>query len=595
MENKKSKKSVRPRRGAATGAASSSSPPVGNHLVVVVVRLLLLLLLWLLLGLGPCCHRQHHRPAAPSGSVATTTTAAAFEIPPTRFQHPRPRDRHEDDTFSDSVKQGSSNRRRRSDRRTAALLLLPQNAARRDDEGGDDGARRRISRRRRVNGSLVVAAAVAAAAAAAAAAAGGSAAAAAGEDDRCRSSEARSAVFAASNDVDNNNNNHGSWSRSDLASDIRRQQPLRTGVCASCGPPLPLPPPVLLAIVTDPTSCDTDQHLAAALHSLEMALSTGWVDLVIVRLDVPPDRSSTPRRDDDASDLDDDDADHGTYRRRVRRLLRTLGQWSRRQDGSAELEVEEEMKVDEEDNISKDGWTSNILAARSTRRKRFVVVVSSALFLAEPPMLLDVDDDEELMDLADGVHVKESHRPQLPAILERINKGVGGRGASDAVVGMSCHSVESALDAHKTYRPDYLLVGTCYPTLSHPEKMQKDVEGPDLPGQVRRELEQRRVVLESVASARTELRLRKSEGDVQGEGNQQASTDDGREILWRRPAVLGIGGIDSTNCGRVVEGGADGVAVIRSVLAAPNPAQAVQQIVDAMVRAQARFDDDAPT
>jgi hypothetical protein len=49
-----------------------------------------------------------------------------------------------------------------------------------------------------------------------------------------------------------------------------------------------------------------------------------------------------------------------------------------------------------------------------------------------------------------------------------------------------------------------------------------------------------------------------------------------------------------------VEGGADGVAVIRSVLADPDPAEAVQRIADAMsraraVRAEYDDDDDAPT
>jgi hypothetical protein len=44
-----------------------------------------------------------------------------------------------------------------------------------------------------------------------------------------------------------------------------------------------------------------------------------------------------------------------------------------------------------------------------------------------------------------------------------------------------------------------------------------------------------------------------------------------------------------------VEGGADGVAVIRSVLAASNPAEAVRRIADAMSRARAvraEYDDD---
>jgi thiamine monophosphate synthase len=109
------------------------------------------------------------------------------------------------------------------------------------------------------------------------------------------------------------------------------------------------------------------------------------------------------------------------------------------------------------------------------------------------------------------------------------------------LVGTSAHSIESALDAALKYDPDYMLVGTCYETASHPEKEAAELEGPSLPGEVARAI--RAVEIGAL------------------------------------PIVFAIGGIDETNCDEpVLKFGADGVAVIRSVLQAPNPADAVLRI-----------------
>jgi thiamine-phosphate diphosphorylase len=132
-----------------------------------------------------------------------------------------------------------------------------------------------------------------------------------------------------------------------------------------------------------------------------------------------------------------------------------------------------------------------------------------------------------------GVHVKENHRSKIPAIRDRLGKGV--------LIGTSAHSIESALDAVSKYDPDYMFVGTCYATTSHPEKEAADLEGPALPGDVRRAI--RAIKIDA------------------------------------SPIVLAIGGIDETNCHEpVLKFGADGVAVIRAVLQAPNPADAVLRI-----------------
>jgi thiamine-phosphate pyrophosphorylase len=46
--------------------------------------------------------------------------------------------------------------------------------------------------------------------------------------------------------------------------------------------------------------------------------------------------------------------------------------------------------------------------------------------------------------------------------------------------------------------------------------------------------------------------------------------------------LIGIGGIDASNAGRVMEAGASGVAVISSILASPNPKEAARRIKQAI-------------
>jgi Thiamine monophosphate synthase len=367
-----------------------------------------------------------------------------------------------------------------------------------------------------------------------------------------------------------------------------------------------------LAIVTDPKCCDTDAALGAALNALERALQATTpplVDLVIVRLDHPfRNHHGTSDGGGDAAA-----AAEAMYKRRVRRLVLALVEWSGSWSGPgapgpAGRSHEDELK---EDNSISGGGGGRIrevgdrLHRTHMKERRFRVVVSSALVVVAGPTADnggpvegakdDIDGEDvdifDLLLLADGVHVKESHRRHVPGIIEQARAArhlhdprQKDRAPSEmVVVGMSCHSVQSAVDAVTTYNPDYLLVGTCYPTLSHPEKAPHQVEGPDLPGRVCRELERRIVNVDAAASA-------------------SSTADDSRNGPKRRgrPIVLGIGGIDATNCGRIVRGGAaatataaDGVAVIRSVLAARNPAHAVQQIVDAMARARdLQVDDD---
>jgi thiamine-phosphate diphosphorylase len=141
---------------------------------------------------------------------------------------------------------------------------------------------------------------------------------------------------------------------------------------------------------------------------------------------------------------------------------------------------------------------------------------------------------------AHGVHVKESHRHRIPDIRSKFR-------GEPCLIGTSAHSVDSATSAFEVHRPDYIFVGTCYTTQSHPEKSALELEGPELPGQVCRALEK-----------------------LAGK---------------KRPKVLAIGGIDASNCHiPVVKFGADGVATIRAVLAAEYPADSVRSIKANMIK-----------
>lgn len=150
----------------------------------------------------------------------------------------------------------------------------------------------------------------------------------------------------------------------------------------------------------------------------------------------------------------------------------------------------------------------------------------------------------------DGVHVKESHLEQIPHLRES---------KPGLLIGTSTHSIESAKRAWDTYRPDYYFVGTCFFTASHPEKTrEQDLEGPSLPGLVK-----------GVISANSD-----------GSENEQQQ---------RCPVIFAIGGLDETNCSIPVRLGADGVAVIRSILQAKSPrvvAESMMKVMRAEVRSQ---------
>ncbi len=129
---------------------------------------------------------------------------------------------------------------------------------------------------------------------------------------------------------------------------------------------------------------------------------------------------------------------------------------------------------------------------------------------------------------ADGVQLGEEALPTKEA-----RKILG----PEALIGRSVHSEQGAklADAEGA---DFLLVGTMYATSSHPGH---EPAGPDL---IRR------------IAASCSLPL------------------------------MGIGGINEANLGPVLEAGAQGVAVISSILASPDPEKAARGLRQAMLAAQ---------
>jgi Thiamine monophosphate synthase len=199
-----------------------------------------------------------------------------------------------------------------------------------------------------------------------------------------------------------------------------------------------------------------------------------------------------------------------------------------------------------------------------------------------------------------GIHVKESHQCYIPLFracseeqlsrhcqhhddLNNDHDDSSNDGDDDnraCLIGTSAHSVDSAVQAYRKFQPDYFFVGTCFPTLSHPEKQQKDstsssssslfvpLEGPELPGQVARALEKETAALI--------LQLQQHSFETDDNGPFRRGCD--------RPRVFAIGGIDASNSHEPVEHGADGVATIRSILQAAEPARAVRGIIENMMR-----------
>jgi thiamine-phosphate pyrophosphorylase len=121
---------------------------------------------------------------------------------------------------------------------------------------------------------------------------------------------------------------------------------------------------------------------------------------------------------------------------------------------------------------------------------------------------------------AEGVQLGERALPVAEA--KRISDG-------ELLIGRSVHSLEGAMEAAEA-GADMLMVGTMFATASHPGTRPAGVG-----------------LLQEIAS-------------------------------WVSLSLIGIGGIEADNAAQVIEAGATGVAVIRSVLAAPDPEKAADAI-----------------
>eukprot|EP00536_Pseudo-nitzschia_multiseries_P016540 jgi/Psemu1/292580/fgenesh1_pg.1138_\ len=312
----------------------------------------------------------------------------------------------------------------------------------------------------------------------------------------------------------------------------------------------------LLAIITESDACDSEEKARHTLEAIRAAVTTHGVDLVSVRLSLPPPPSG---------ENDKGDNGNGEHYRGVLERARVLTEQLVR----LSAEQGQQRKIDSPSS------GSPTTPSDTCSNTPFRVVCSSDLVSVAVEAR------------AHGVHVKEHHLDRLPEILEQFDYPI--------VVGTSTHSVESALVScldgdvdsgvrgRGRVRPHYYFVGTCYLTASHPEKTSEEqLEGPELPGRVRRALLER---------------LRESPCDAGDHSGTRSDTRTGvseTNTTTRMPRVFAIGGIDATNCHHPVAFGADGVAVIRAVLQTERPSEAVQQIHDAMTTASAsaRFAED---
>jgi len=125
---------------------------------------------------------------------------------------------------------------------------------------------------------------------------------------------------------------------------------------------------------------------------------------------------------------------------------------------------------------------------------------------------------------ADGVQLGERALPVAAA--QRLSGG-------ELLIGRSVHSLERAIEASEA-GADILMIGAIFATASHP-------------------------------------------------GTRPAGVGLIQEIASRvNLPLIGIGGIEADNAAQVMEAGATGVAVIRSVLAAPDPEKAARAIRQAI-------------
>lgn len=249
--------------------------------------------------------------------------------------------------------------------------------------------------------------------------------------------------------------------------------------------------PPYLAILTEPDACDSSQRVHETYRAIERATVDGDVDLVVLRISDETKNGTSQNDELNANKWE---------------LLRMLSRLHMRHE--------------------KDG-------------KGFKLVINNDVEMAVAALSRNI--------AIDGMHIKERNVDSIPSIRHALQNAARGTGASsvDIIIGTSCHSVQSAWKSYQCV--DYLFVGTCYATMSHPEKSVDQLEGPKLPGRIKEAL-------------------------IRTCGDRSSSI----------PVIFAIGGIDETNCHEPVSFGADGVGVIRSVMRADDPPRMVELINESM-------------
>ncbi len=273
-----------------------------------------------------------------------------------------------------------------------------------------------------------------------------------------------------------------------------------------------------LILITEPDACDSDKRMRQTLQAVQSAVETGLVWLVIVRVTRPP--------------LDSPRYNVIRQEERVMQLTRNIHNMIHQKEEAISTRVV----------ISSDWYNTPMLDSIATGGVDYRS--SNATIMNLP--------------CCDGVHVKEAHRERILPMIRPL-----GGTSNRWMIGTSAHSMESALQAFHQYRPDYILVGTCYATASHPEKTM--LEGPALPGQVRQ------AIL---------LQLQQQHQEEEKECAMKDATTMSHSTL---PKIIAIGGINESNCHEPMALGADGIAVIRAILQAPDPAAATHALWNRMM------------
>jgi thiamine monophosphate synthase len=255
-----------------------------------------------------------------------------------------------------------------------------------------------------------------------------------------------------------------------------------------------------LAVLTEPDACTSIARVEETIRAIELATTDGGVNIVVLRVA---------------------DDSGGEYALLKWVLLRSL--------------------------------------AEIKSRRHFFLVVNDDVDIVLKALSRNV--------IVDGVHVKERNAHLIPSIRSKLEHAVTcSFKEKDPIVkiliGTSCHSILSAMKSYQLSPrgPDYLFVGTCYLTQSHPEKRTLDqLEGPSMPGWVKREL--------------YNIYNKTKHGIIDGSTIYPQSTP------ITPPIIFAVGGIDEQNCHEpVLKFGADGIAVIRTVMQAPDPREVVRRM-----------------